>query len=172
MAIKNKILKLILLISLVLTSTAMQAQQVDISIRAFPSSWYNSYYEPGLDGMGFAVTYHPLLSKVLRLNVSGEYSILKSRSEAFLGFGINKTIWQAEHFRISAEANILNGVGMYKPLPLYVGGIEGVARFDYYVGRRVSLFAGIGARATLCPGYRDFGVWKHSSWPVMMGIRF
>jgi len=157
---------------LIVLSCSLQAQKIDISIRAFPSSWYNSYFEPGMDGMGLCLTYHPILDKLHRLNVSGEYSVLRSRNEVLLGFGINRTFWQAEHFRISIEANILNGIDLYKPYPLYAGGLEAVVRFDYYVKKRLSLFAGIGARYIVCPGYRSFGVWKHSSWPVMIGMRF
>jgi hypothetical protein len=97
---------------------------------------------------------------------------LRSRNEFLLGFGINKTFWQAERFRVSLEANLLNGIDLYKPAPMYVGGIEGVARIDYYIKKKLTLFLGIGARATLSPGYRDIGVWKHSSWPVSLGIRF
>lgn len=153
-------------------SINVHAQQTDISVRAYPSSWYNSYFEPGFDGMGLCVAYHPILSKIIRLNISAEFSVLRSRNTALLGFGINKSIWQARHFRISAEANLLSGIELYKPGPLYVGGIEGVARFDYYVNKRMALFFGIGARYTVSPGYRSFGVWKHNSWPVMVGVRF
>jgi len=172
MATKNKILQLLLLSTLFVTSNSLQAQKTDISIRVFPSSWYNSYFEPGFDGGGICITYHPILNKYCRLNISGEFSVLRSRNEVLLGFGINKTIWQAKRFRISAEANVLNGIDLYKPYPLYVGGIEAVGRFDYYLKKKLTLFTGIGARATVCPGYRSFGVWKHSSWPLMVGVRF
>jgi hypothetical protein len=170
----NKTTKLFLPLVVVLALTAghLRAQKTDISIRAFPSSWYNSYFEPALDGFGLCYTYHPILNKVYRLNISGEFSVLRARNELLLGFGINKTFWQAEHFRISLEANLLNGIDLYKPYPLYVGGIEGVARFDYYVKKGLSLYIGIGARYTLCPGYRTYGVWRHNSWPLMLGIRF
>jgi hypothetical protein len=172
MIIKNKILLLLFLASFLTGINAVKAQQTDISVRAFPSSWYNSYFEPGLDGLGLAVAYHPILNKLYRLNISGEFSVLRSRNEFLLGFGINKTFWQAERFRVSLEANLLNGIDLYKPAPMYVGGIEGVARIDYYIKKKLTLFLGIGARATLSPGYRDIGVWKHSSWPVSLGIRF
>ncbi|MFA5815586.1 MAG: hypothetical protein WC865_08195 [Bacteroidales bacterium] len=172
MATKNKILQLLLLVTLFVTTNSIQAQKTDISIRVFPSSWYNSYYEPGFDGGGLCVTYHPILNKIYRLNISGEFSVLRSRNEVLLGFGINKTIWQAERFRVSTEANLLNGIDLYKPYPLYVGGIEVLGRFDYYLKKKLTLFAAIGARVTVCPGYRSFGVWKHSSWPIMVGVRF
>jgi hypothetical protein len=149
----------------------VQAQQTDITLRAYPSSWYNSFFEPGIDGYGIGAAYHPILNKTLRLNVSGEFAVLRSRNEVLLGFGINNTFWQAKHFRVSLEANLLNGIDLYKPVPLYVGGMEGGARFDYYVKKRVTLFTGIGARYMVCPGYKDIGVWKHSSWPVVLGIR-
>lgn len=174
MAIKYKIIlpQILLLLILIAESNHLQAQKTDISLRAFPSSWYNSYYEPGLDGMGICVTYHPILSKIYRLNISGEFAVLRSRNEALLGFGINKTFWQAEHFRISLEGNLLNGVDLNKPAPLYVGGLEGVGRFDYYLKKKLTLFVGLGIRYTVCPGYRSIGVWKHSSWPLMLGLRF
>lgn len=172
MITKNNILQTLLLLTFLIPSNSLQAQKTDISLRAFPSSWYNSYYEPGFDGMGLCVAYHPILNKVLRLNISGEFSVLRSRNEALFGFGINKTMWQAEHFRISTEANLLNGIDLYKPGPLYVGGIEAVARFDYYLKKKLTLFAGIGARYTICPGYRSYGVWKYNSWPLMVGVRF
>jgi hypothetical protein len=149
-----------------------KAQQIDISLRAFPSSWFNSYYERGFDGAGIGVAYHPILSKTLRLNISGEFTVLRSRNEVLFGFGISNTFWQAKHFRISLEANLLNGIDLFRPLPLYVGGIEAGVRFDYYIRKKLTLFTGIGARATICPGYQSVGVWKHSSWPVVLGIRF
>lgn len=172
MTAKNFILQLILLSAFIVLPLRSAAQQFEVSLRAFPSSWYNSYFEPGIDGAGIGLTYHPILNKVLRLNITGEFAVLRARNEVLFGFGINKTIIQGEHFRISIEANLLNGVDLYKPVPLYVGGIEAGPRFDYYLKKRVSLFAGIGARATFCPGYRSIGVWKHSSWPLAVGIRF
>jgi hypothetical protein len=172
MTTKNSIPKLLLLLTFLIASTGIKAQQTDIFIRAFPSSWYNSYYEPGFDGLGLGAAYHPVINKYYRLNISGEFSVLRSRNEILLGIGINKTFWQAEHFRVSLEANLLNGIDLYKPGPLYVGGIEGGVRFDYYVKKKLTLFAGIGVRGTMCPGYRDFGVWKHSSWPLTVGVRF
>jgi hypothetical protein len=174
MEINRKIVKLLLPLPIVmlLLSNSLQAQKTDISIRIFPSSWYNSHYEPAIDGAGLAVAYHPILNKNLRLNISGEFSVLRSRNEALLGLGINKTFWQAKHFRLSLEGNLLNGVGLYRPFPLYVGGLEALFRFDYYVKKKLTLFIAIGARATVCPGYGSIGVWHHSSWPVMVGIRF
>jgi hypothetical protein len=172
MAYRCKVVQIMLVLAFLTGMNGIRAQQTDISVRVFPSSWYNSYFEPGIDGYGLAVTYHPILSKIIRLNISGEFSILRSRNEFLLGFGINKTFWQAKYFRISIEANLLNGIDLFKPAPLYVGGIEGGVRFDYYVKKRLTLFAGIGARATLCPGYRDIGIWRHTSWPLTVGIRF
>lgn len=151
---------------------AVRAQQTDIAIRLMPSSWYNSWFEPGFDGGGLTVAYHPILSKVLRVNLSGEFLVLRSRMESLLGVGISKTFWQAEHFRISIEANLLSGVGWYRPAPLYVGGIEAGARFDYYIKRKLTLFAGLSGRLTACPAYRDYGVWMNNSWPVTVGFRF
>lgn len=151
---------------------SLQGQQTDISVRVFPSSWYNKYFEPGFEGGGICAAYHPILSKVLRLNVSAEYSFLRTRNEVLLGFGINKTIWQAERFRVSMEANLLNGIDLYRPAPLYAGGIESVGRFDFYLTRKLTLFLGIGVRYLVCPGYRSYGVWRYSSWPVMLGVRF
>lgn len=150
----------------------MQAQQTDISLRAFPSSWYNGYYEPGFDGGAIGVAYHPIMNKIIRLNISGEFSVLRSRNEFLVGFGINKTFWQAKRFRVSIEANLLNGIDLFRPRPLYVGGAEGGGRFDFYAKRKLTLFTGIGARYTICPGYRDIGVWKHSTWPITLGVRF
>lgn len=169
---KKIFLNLILIMALAISSGNLQAQQTDIFIRFFPSSWYNSYFEPGIDGGGIGVAYHPIMNKRVRLNFSAEISALRARNEILLGFGINKTFWQAEHFRVSVEANLLNGIDLYKPAPLYVGGLEGGLRFDYYVKKRLTLFIGIAARATVCPGYRDIGVWTHSSWPVSVGVRF
>lgn len=172
MITKNKMNILLLWAAIFASSTGLHAQQHDISIRAFPSSWYNSYFEPGFDGLGLAYTYHPILSKIYRMNLSGEFSVLRMRSELLFGIGISKTFWQAEHFRISIEANLLNGIDLYKPLPLYVGGIEANARFDYYVKKKLTLFVSLGARVTVCPGYRDMGVWSHNSWPLALGVRF
>lgn len=169
----NKILPQLLVALLFMAGAGrVQAQQTDISIRMFPSSWYNSYFEPGFDGAGLGVAYHPILNKMVRLNISGEFSMLRARNQALIGFGINKTFWQAEHFRVSIEANLLNGVDLFRPAPLYVGGLEGGIRFDYYLKKKLTLFLGIAARGTVCPGYRDLGVWKHSSWPVNLGLRF
>jgi hypothetical protein len=150
----------------------LQSQQIDISIRTFPSSWYNSRFEPEFGGAGIGVAYHPLLNKLTRLNISGEFAVLRERNEVLLGFGINKTFIQAERFRVSIEANALSGVDLFKPAPLWVGGLEAGVRFDYYIMKRVSLFAGLSARVTMVPGYRDIGVWKHSSWPLVLGVRF
>lgn len=172
MTTKSKILKLLLLLTVLISAGGLRAQQTDISIRAFPSSWYNSYFEPGFDGMGLAVAYHPILNKMNRLNFSGEFSVLRSRNELLFGFGINRTFWQAERFRISLEANLLNGIDLYKHYPLYVGGIEGLVRFDYYIKKKLTLFIGAGARGTICPGYREIGIWKYNSWPVVAGVRF
>lgn len=149
-----------------------RAQRSEISVRAFPSSWYNSYFEPGLDGMGLSVAFHPVLKKSWWLNVIAEFSVLRSRNEFLLGAGINKSLWQTKGLRIGLETNLLNGVDLYRPLPLYVGGVEGAARFDYTVKNKLTLFFGIGARYTICPGYRDYGVWKHNSWPLAIGVRF
>jgi hypothetical protein len=172
MATKNKSLILLVLMALFLKAVPLDAQQTEFSLRAYPSSWYNGYFEPGIDGMGLCFTYHPILNKVLRLNISGEISVLRARNEVLFGFGINKTFWQAEHFRVSIEANLLNGIDLYRPAPLYAGGLEGVARFDYYLKKRLSLFFGVGARYMVVPGYRDIGVWRYNSWPLMLGLRF
>jgi hypothetical protein len=172
MTISNKLFTIALSVILISVPIRLHAQQNEISVRTFPSSWYNSYFEPGFDGAGIAYAYHPLLNKVTRLNISGEFDVLRSRNEFLLGFGINKTFIQAEHFRISLEANILNGIDLYKPSPLYVGGLEGGIRMDYYLKKRLSIFLSIDGRLTFCPGYRNIGVWKHSSWPVTLGLRF
>jgi hypothetical protein len=172
MTIKTKILQLILIVLVLMNSPVAKSQQIDISIRSFPSSWYNSFFEPAIDGFGLGFAYHHILNKSNRLKISGEFDVLRSRSEVLAGIGINRTIWQAKQFRISIEANILNGIDLYKPSPLYVGGIEAVGRFDFYIKKRVSLFAAIGARATFCPGYRSYGVWKNNSWPLVLGVRF
>jgi hypothetical protein len=156
----------------ILIPMGLQAQQKEISLRAFPSSWYNKYFEPGFDGMGIAFTYHPILNKVTKLNISGEFSVLRARNEFLLGFGINKTFIQAEHFRISLDGNALMGIDLYRPAPLWVGGLEASVRFDYYLRKQLSLFISAGARATICPGYHSFGVGTHSSWPLMLGLRF
>ena len=162
----------VLLLLLMLLPLGLKAQQKDISLRVFPSSWYNSYFEPGIDGFGLAAAYHPILNKVSRLNISGEFSVLRARNELLLGFGYNHTIGQTKKFSVSVEANLLSGVDLFKPAPIYVGGLEAGARFDYYLRRGKALFAGFGARQTFCPGYRTYGVWKYNSWPVTVGIRF
>jgi hypothetical protein len=150
----------------------LQAQQKEISLRAFPSSWYNKYFEPGFDGMGIAFSYHPIVNKLVKLNISAEFSALRARNEFLVGFGINKTFIQAEHFRISLDGNALTGVDLYKPAPLWVGGLEASVRFDYYLRKQLSVFISAGARATICPGYNKYGVGTHSSWPVVLGLRF
>ncbi len=165
------------------------SQHLDLSLRAFPSSWYNTYFEPGLDGGGLAVSWHPELNSKWQLNISGEFSVLRMRNETLLGLGINRTLFtfynkkgtageagkgQAAtpvRFRISIDGNLLNGISLYQPSPLYVGGAEAAVRFDYHLSRRIALFASIGARATFCPGYRDFGIWRYNSWPLAIGIR-
>jgi hypothetical protein len=161
-----------LILAMMTGGLRLNAQQKDITLKFFPSSWYHGYYEPGFDGYGLGVAYHPIMSKFVRLNLLGEFDILRSRNEVLLGFGINKTFWQAERFRISIESNLLSGVDLYKPAPLYVGGLEGGVRFDYYVRKKLTLFISAGARATVCPGYRDYGVMWHSSWPLTAGLRF
>jgi len=172
MATKTKIPILLVLMALLACTNKVQAQQTDIFLRAFPSSWYNSYFEPGMDGYGLGVAYHPIISKITRLNISAEISTLRMRNEVLLGFGINKTFWQAERFRVSVEGNLLSGIDLFKPAPLYVGGIEGGARLDFYAKKGLTIFAGIGIRLTACPGYKDSGVWKHNSWPITLGVRF
>jgi hypothetical protein len=172
MTTKNRIFTFCLLVMMIMMPATLLAQQKDIAIRVFPSSWYNSYYEPAIDGYGFTIAYHPILNKVSRLNISAEFDVLKARNEFLLGFGYNYTIAQAKKYRVSVEANLLSGIDLYKPAPLYVGGLEAGARFDYYLRKGKAMFAGIGARETFCPGYKAIGVWKYSSWPVTVGLRF
>ncbi len=172
MTTKDNNYRRVLLLLLLILPIGLNAQQKDIAIRVFPSSWYNSFYEPAIDGYGLTFAYHPILNKVSRLNISAEFDVLRARNEILLGFGYNHTIAQAKKFRVSLEANLLSGIDLFKPAPLYVGGLEAGARFDYYLRRGKALFAGIGARETFCPGYRPTGVWKYSSWPVTVGLRF
>jgi hypothetical protein len=169
---KLKTLSLALLLIALAAPIRTQAQQTDVYLRGFPSSWFNSYFEPGFDGAGIGVGYHPLLNKYVKLNIFGEFLVLRSRNEFLLGFGINKTFWQADHFRVSIESNLLSGIELYRPAPLFTGGLEAGARFDYYLKKRLSLFIAVSARLTMVPGYRDIGVWTHSSWPVTVGLRF
>lgn len=164
--------KLFLVLVLALLPWVAEAQKTDVYYRVFPSSWYNSYFEPGIDGSGLGVTFHPALNKISWLNISGEFSILRTRNEFLIGLGYNHAIIQKNRLRFSLEANLLGGIDLYRPSPLFVGGGEANARLDYTLNKKLAVFAGLGARVTYCPGYRPYGVWSYNSWPVSVGLRF
>lgn len=151
---------------------ALKAQKIEIDLRAYPSSWYNGWFEPGVDGGALIAGYHHPLSGKYYINITGEYAILGSRNELLLGTGIRRILWEKNRFRLSAEANLLNGMGLYRPAPLYSGGGEILFQFAWRIGKKLNLHLGAGGRYTLCPGYREFGVWRYNSWPVGIGIGF
>ncbi len=162
--------KLVLIVTLFPVAILLQAQDFDLSLRAYPSTWYNGYFEPGMDGGGLALAWRPKFNDRTRFIVSGEFGVLKTRNECYAGLGFTRTILSGNHITLSGVAGLLNGFGLYRPKLLYTGGAEAYMRFDYRIGKRASLFAIIGARYTLCPGYREYGVWRYSSWPVGIGI--
>ncbi len=168
----NRIIKLFLLVALALLPWVAEAQKTDVYYRVFPSSWYNSYFEPGIDGSGLGVTFHPALNNISWMNITGEFSILRTRTEFLLELGYNRALIQKNRLRFSLEGNLLSGIDLYKPNPLYVGGGEANARIDYAINKKLAVFAGVGARVTFCPGYRIYGVWSYNSWPVTVGLRF
>ncbi len=166
----NKLI--LILLAVTVSGSVMYAQKTDISVRAYPSSWYNGYFEPGMDGGGLMIGYHRLISPKTRLNVYAEFSVLRSRNELMLGLGLRRIIWQKNRFGFSGDVNILNGFDLYRPSLLYVGGAELLAEAEYRIGRRLYLFLSAGGRYTVCPGYRKFVIWRYNSWPVGIGIRF
>ncbi|MFO7617434.1 MAG: hypothetical protein R6V75_09300 [Bacteroidales bacterium] len=159
---------ILVLFSLQLTDA--RAQRFEIQARAYPSSWYNGWFEPAIDGGGLLVGYHPRLSNKLEMNINGEFSILRARSELILGLGFRHTIWQSGRLSLTGEANLLNGLGLFRPTPLWVGGGELLARGGIRIGKRATLFLSAGARYTACPGYRAHGPWRQNAWPIGIGI--
>jgi hypothetical protein len=167
----TKTLLFFILISAV--TLKLPAQKLDISFRSYPSSWYNGYFEPAIDGSGLTLAWHPRITDKLSLTLSGEFDILRARSELLIGTGVTRSLWTKNRLTLSLGASLLNGIDLYKPHPLYVGGAEALLRLDYKIGKKnTSLFALIGARYTVCPGYREYGVWRYNSWPVGIGIGF
>ncbi|HBB90503.1 MAG TPA: hypothetical protein DC042_01950 [Bacteroidales bacterium] len=167
----TKALLFFILISAV--ALKLPAQSLDISIRSYPSSWYNGYFEPAFDGSGLTLAWHPRITDKLRLTLSGEFDILRARSEMLIGTGVSHSLWTKNRLMLSLGANLLNGIDLYKPHPLYVGGAEAVFRLDCKIGKKnTTLFALIGARYTICPGYKEYGVYQYNSWPVGIGIGF
>ena len=166
----TKLISILLL--LVLPLSAIRAQKIDLQVRTYPSSWYNGWYEPALDGGGLMIGYHPRLTDKLALNVNGEFAILRARNEVILGLGLRRSVWQSGRWSLSGEANLLNGLGLYRPNPLWVGGGEILVRGGVRIGKTAFLFLSAGVRYTICPGYRVHGPWRHNAWPVGIGIAF
>ncbi len=151
----------------------LPAQKLDISFRSYPSSWYNGYFEPAVDGSGLTLAWHPRISDKMHLTLSGEFDILRARSEFLIGTGVTRSLWTKNRLMLSIGASLLNGIDLYKPHPLYVGGAEAALRFDYKIGKKsTSLFALFGARYTVCPGYLEYGVYQYTSWPLGIGLSF
>ena len=190
MIFSNKIKGLALAIGLTCAMLPGRAQHLDIGFRTFPSSWYNSWFEPGNAGGGLAITWHPALNKNWRLNVGGEFALLRSRTETLFGIGAARTVWSHTfpvsdtlsagnrgkpvpgQLRISVEANLLNGFDLFRPQGMYAGGAEAAVRCDYRISKRISAFVSFGARYTVTPGYRNYGVWRYSTWPLTVGAGF
>jgi hypothetical protein len=162
----------ILILCLLTIPALLKAQKVGITLHAFPSSWYNGYFEPAVDGGGLAVSYAHGISDKLNIVASAEYDLLRERNECYAGIGATYAFWGKGRFRILAGGNLLNGISLYNPKPLYTGGAEALAAVEFSLGKKTSLSLNVGARYTFCPAYKGYGVWRHNSWPVGLEIRF
>jgi hypothetical protein len=161
-----------LILLLVCGVQGINAQNVEIGIRTYPSSWYNGWFEPAIDGGAIMAGYRLPLSAKYRIILNGEFAVLGSRNEILLGTGVRRTLWEKSRLRLSIEASLLNGLGLYRPAPLYTGGAEALFQLAWRTGKRFTLTLSAGGRYTLCPGYGEYGVWRYNSWPVGLGIGF
>jgi hypothetical protein len=162
----------ILLFCALVVPISLKAQKLEVSFRAFPSSWYNGYFEPAIDGGGLAVSYLQSLSEKMRLIVTAEYDLLRERNECYSGLGIFYQVWGNSRLSVQAGASLLNGISLYRPDLLYTGGAEASARIEYKLKGKTSVGLSLGARYTACPAYKEYGVWQHNAWPVGLSIRF
>jgi len=161
-----------LVFCLLAIAPALSAQKLEVSFRGYPSSWYNGFFEPALDGGGLALTYFHSLSGNIRLGASAEYDLLLERNECYAGVGILWKFWEHNRFSAHAGASVLNGINLFRPKVLYTGGAEATGRLEFRLSERTALSLTLGARYTLSPAYKNYGVWRHNSWPVGIGISF
>ena len=165
----NKIL-LTLLAATLFTVTA-RAQDFEASVRIYPSSWYNGYFEPDLDGAGASFAWNPILGNRLRFSLSSEFNVLRARNEFLAGLGVRYELLNRNRLSLSTGASLLGGFLLYNPLLAEIGS-EANLRLNYRITPKSAIFLTVGARYVACPGYRDYGIWQFNSWPISIGIEF
>jgi len=170
----TRLIKLVIIIaSMFLLTGKGNSQEIGISAMTYISPGYNFVLDPGMNGAGFSVFYNGQKHRRLNLSISGEYAMSTWGHQALLGIGINRTWLEWERFSLTTYGHFLSGLALYEPQSLYVFGVDTRISANYYLNYNLKVFLGVGAKYTLCPAYRKYGLIETSlDIPIELGMKY
>lgn len=169
----KKLLQLILLIGVFTSGHAQKVISPDVE------AWINlrmttnhSGYDPGLNGGGVAVGMHQSLKKNFHSYYSVEFGSAGITNYLAAKAGLKRPLAiHSSKWIYSPGFNVLQGIGLFRPDPLYMWGLEQSNSLDLKLHGQSGPGLIIGFRYYGFPGYSEYSK-VHNFFDIRAGFKY